>query len=495
MASTSTVAAPVAIPRAAESSALRAVPAAATITGVAVILKLAYGPWYLNYDARYALLWARDAWRGYKPEYLAPFASTPHPLATALSSLALPFGDSAGAVVMWTMLLLFGACVWLVYRLGETLFSRWVGVVAGLAVLTRPALERDALLAYQDVGFAALVLAAVLAEARRPRQGHRVAVLLALAGLLRPEAWLLSALNLGWNWRSADRRRRVALLALAAAGPLLWALSDWVITGDPLHSLHGTAQLAVANDRRRHLWQVPYWTVQYFRSIVREPLMVAIPIGLVFAYRWRLRQAWLPLVAAATLTAVFVIGPAFGLPLISRYLRTPAELLALFYGLAVAGFTLLPPSRARTRWTVAGVVSLGLSVAFLPWHVDKLRALRDRTIREGRLYGDLEQVARAPVVRAAFAACGPLTTADHKPIPYLRDWLGGNPGSVRTIENGLGSLGRLLLVPRRSADALAFYGHKFPAHTAQRPAGWRTLERGRDFAVYAAPTCVTRPPS
>jgi hypothetical protein len=104
-------------------------------------------------------------------------------------------------------------------------------------------------------------------------------------------------------------------------------------------------------------------------------------------------------------------------------------------------------------------------------------------------------VARAPVVRAAFAACGPLTTADHKPIPYLRDWLGGNPGSVRTIENGLGSLGRLLLVPRRSADALAFYGHKFPAHTAQRPAGWRTLERGRDFAVYAAPTCVTRPPS
>ena len=35
--------------------------------------------------------------------------------------------------------------------------------------------------------------------------------------------------------------------------------------------------------------------------------------------------------------AVFMIGPFFGLPLIGRYVRTPSVLLALFYGLAVAG--------------------------------------------------------------------------------------------------------------------------------------------------------------
>ena len=61
----------------------------AVIAGVAIVLKLVYAPWYLNYDARYALLWARDAWRGHKPEYLADFAPTPHPLETAVSSLAL----------------------------------------------------------------------------------------------------------------------------------------------------------------------------------------------------------------------------------------------------------------------------------------------------------------------------------------------------------------------------------------------------------------------
>src|SRR4051794_34495171 len=176
---TSTAAAPAAIPRSAAASV--ALPAA-VIAGVAVLLKLVYAPWFLNYDARYALLWARDAWRGHKPEYLADFAPTPHPLETALSSLALPFGDHADTLVTWVTLLLFGACVWLVYRIGETLFGRWVGIVAAAAVLTRPALERDAVLAYQDAGFAALVLGAVLAEARRPRTGLRVPVLLALAG-------------------------------------------------------------------------------------------------------------------------------------------------------------------------------------------------------------------------------------------------------------------------------------------------------------------------
>src|SRR6201990_1474620 len=105
-----------AIPRA-RRRAGAALPAA-VIVGVAVVLKLVYAPRSLNYDARSALLWARDAWRGHKPEYLADFAPTPHPLETAASSLALPFGDHADTLGTWVTLLLFGACVWLLYRLG-----------------------------------------------------------------------------------------------------------------------------------------------------------------------------------------------------------------------------------------------------------------------------------------------------------------------------------------------------------------------------------------
>jgi hypothetical protein len=240
---------------------------------------------------------------------------------------------------------------------------------------------------------------------------------------------------------------------------------------------------------------VPYWTVQYFGYIVREPLVVAIPIGLVFAYVHRLRNAILPLAAAAAMTSIFVIGPIFGLPLIGRYLRTPAELLSLFYGLAVCGFLLLPPGKSRDRWRIAGFVALGLSIAFLPWHAAMLRDLHKRAHRDSALYADLKQIAQAPKVQAAFKACTPLSTADHRPIPYVRYWLGGDPGSVGTIEAHASPLGKLLLVPRRSVQAKRFYGKNFPVATAKRPAGYRILFQNRSYRVYAAPACVTRPPS
>ena len=49
----------------------------------------------------------------------------------------------------------------------------------------------QALTANVDVPFLALVLAAATLEAARPRRGLPVLALLAVAGLLRPEAWLL----------------------------------------------------------------------------------------------------------------------------------------------------------------------------------------------------------------------------------------------------------------------------------------------------------------
>ncbi len=178
----------------------RLAPGVVTTVVVAAVLDLVYGPWFLNYDARYALLWARDLAHGFTPEYTADFAPTPHPLQTAMGLLALPFGDASDDVLTWMVLLSFGALVYLTFRLGSELFSPWVGAVAALAVLTRPALQRDALIAYQDVPFAALVVAAVLLEARRPRRGAAVLALLAVAGLLRPEAWVLSGLYVLWAW-------------------------------------------------------------------------------------------------------------------------------------------------------------------------------------------------------------------------------------------------------------------------------------------------------
>ena len=454
--------------------------AGAVIAGAALVLWLVYRPWHLNYDARYALLWARDFWTGHAPEYTADFAPTPRPLQTAASSLALPFGDGADDVLTWMTLLCFGALCWVVYRLGARLFSPWAGAVAALVVFTRPALERDALLAYQDIPFALLVVGAVLLEAQRPRRGVPVLALLAVAGLVRPEAWVLSGLYVLYL-------RRPGLLALAAVAPATWALTDWLVTGDALHSLHGTADLAVSNERRRDLADVPVWTPQYFGFALREPLVIGVPIGLVFAWRHARRPAALPLAVVAAMTLVFAVGPIFGLPLIRRYIGTPAVLLALFYGLAVCGWALLPRGQRR-GWAIAAAFAAALSLAFIPWHAGMLSQIERRFDRDDRLYGDLQAVGEAPRVRATFAACAPLRTGDHRPVPFIRFWLDGDPGTVNTRR------GRMLLMPRRSPTTRhVYHGEEFPR--VAPPAGWATIYENRSWRVYAAPGCVTRPPS
>jgi hypothetical protein len=466
----------------------RLAPPLLTVAGVAALLWLLYRPWFLNYDARYALLWARDLWTGHTPGYTASYAPTPHPLQTAISSLALPFGDAADDVATLGMLVGFGVLVWLAFRLGAALFTPWAGVVAALVVATRPALERDALLAYQDIPFAALVVGAVLLEVRRRRRGVPVLALLVLAGLMRPEAWVLGGLYVLWLWPALTPRRRAALLALAALAPALWALTDWLVTGDALHSLHGTAELAASNNRRRHVEQVPLWTAKYLGYALREPLVVGVPIGLAFAWLHARRRSLLPLAVALAMTAVFAAGPVFGLPLIRRYMETPAVLLAVFYGLAVCGWTTLPPGPARRRWRAIGVLAAALSVAWLPWHVPLLQTVHARIASDSILYGDLRAAGRAPAVRARFAQCRPLTAGDHRPMPFIRWWLDGPPGSVTTVEGGASPLGRMLLLPRKGPTTRRIYGPAtFPKVTV--PAGWTRVYRNRSWRVYAAPGC------
>lgn len=474
----------------------RWLPAAAVVLAVAVAVKLVYGPWYLNYDARYALLWAGDLVHGATPDYGADFAPTPHPLSTAWSVLALPFGDSGDQMIVWLALLSFGVVVWLAYRLGAELFHPAVGLVTALTVLTRPALERDAILGYQDVTFGALVLGAVLLESRRPRRGAPVLGLLVLAGLLRPEAWVLGGLYWLYLLPSRSWRTRIGLGALVWLAPAVWVLGDLAVTGDALHSLHGTADLAAEANRRRRVDQVPFWTAKYFGYVLREPLLLGVPLGLLFAWRRRLRPALLPLAVAVAMVLVFAVNPLFGLPLIGRYVRTPSVLLALFYGLAVAGWLMLRADDCRRRrWQAVGAVALLASVVYLPWHVGLLSGLETRVDRNGTMYRQLRDIARDARVKASFVSCGGrITAADHRPIPYLRYWLHAGPYSVGTVEAGASPLSRVLLVPRRTREPRFFYKENFP-RDVQPPASWTKVAQNGSWRVWADPTCASVQPN
>ncbi len=251
----------------------------------------------VNYDTLYSLVWGRQLAQGQTPDLDVPLAPTPHPLGTLLGVLAAPLslhddsGVHGGAATSATLAVAFLALAVLgliVYELGRAWFDPWVGVLAAVIILTRrPVLDFGAR-AYIDIPYVALVLGALLVETRRPRAGVAVLALLAVAGLIRPEAWLFSGAYVAYLLVCGERdgRRIAGLVAIAASGPLLWMLSDWIVAGDPLHSLTGTRDTAKQLGRITGIGHVPTTVPRRLGEILREPVLFGALGGLVFAWLW-----------------------------------------------------------------------------------------------------------------------------------------------------------------------------------------------------------------
>src|SRR5215216_1796355 len=187
-----------------------------------------FGHAFLNYDTFYALLWGTDLAHGRTPDYSVAVAPTPHPLAEAVGIVLTPFGDGAEDLMLALGLLGLGMLVVGVFRLGAELFGPAAGVVAAAIIATRVPILNFGIRGYVDLPTVAFVVWAAVLEARRPRRGAAALVLLALAGLLRPEAWLYAGAYLVWLALDRDARtdpgRRGALArmaALAAAAPAI----------------------------------------------------------------------------------------------------------------------------------------------------------------------------------------------------------------------------------------------------------------------------------
>lgn len=462
-------------------------PAVLTILGAPFVLFLIYGRPYLNYDASYALVWANDIANGFTPDYNGFIAPTPHPLQTLVSFLALPFGELTEDLLAWTVMVAFGALVWIVYQLGSELFNKPAGVLAALVILSRPAFAKNAEAAYQDIPFVLFVCWALLLEVRAARRGWPVLLLLTLAGLLRPEGWVLAGVYWLYLFPAREWRERVPLALLAAAGPVLWALSDWAVTGDLLHSFHGTKDLAAQLDRPRSPAEAPFWTLKFLAWTLREPLMVGVPIGTVFVLMYARRQAKILLGVAGLMTLLFIASTVGGLPLIARYVLTPTVLLAIVYAAGVFGWRTLPEgSRERERWQWIGAASLALSIVFVPWHIGLIREQARKIGNYGSIQRDLRDVADAPTVREFYRRCGRVSTNNHRPVPAFRYELDGPPGSVQTLADPNHPLAETILFPRDRAIALKYY-NQVPSLTP--PAGYATVHTSWAWRLYASPRC------
>jgi hypothetical protein len=465
------------------------------IVGVPLLYFAVYGPPYLNYDASYSLVWAQDIARGFTPDYNGFIAPTPHPLQTFASFLALPLGDATTGVLAWLVMLSFGALCWVVFLIGRELFNSPVGVLAAIVVITRPAFAKNVLAAYQDIPFILFVCWALLLEIRRPHRGAPVLVLLALAGLLRPEAWLLSGLYWLWMWRERDMRGRALLALIVASAPLLWALSDWAISGDLLHSLHGTSALAAQLDRPRSPLVAPFWTLKFFAWTLREPLIIGVPIGLIYCWFCARREGLILFGVAGLMSVVFVLSTIGGLPLIARYVLTPTVLLAVIYAAGCFGWVSLPTGFPRRDfWKWLGFCSLALSILFIPWFVPIAKDTARKIDNYQSIQGDLRAVAQNQTVQKFNRLCGRISTTDHRPVPAFRYELGGPPGSVQTIGNPETPLAALALFPASQEIVDRFYSQKKPDLTPPLDAAGRPYEvvfRSWAWKLYASPECVS----
>ncbi len=425
---------------------------AAGLGALGAALWLLVGTGLVNYDTLYSLVWGRELVQGRTPDVEVPLAPTPHPLGTLLGILLSPLSIASDAAVHGeaaqtaTLILAFLALAvlgWVVYRLGAAWFDPWAGVLAAAIVLTRrPVLDFGAR-AYVDIPYVALVLGALLVETRRPRAGLPVLALLAVAGLIRPEAWLFSAAYVVYLVVRGERdpRRLAALCAVAASGPLLWALSDWIVAGSPLHSLTGTRDTAAELGRITGLQHVPGTVPRRIGEILREPVLVGAAGGLVFAWLWLRPRVTLALATAAVALAAFCVLAAAGLPILGRYLLLPAAIGAILCGAGAFGWRALPEGDRRRRpWAWFGLVTLVLLLGFTPAQVARIGDLRDALERQDQIQDDLRALVHDPpaLVRGG---CAPVGVPNHRPIPLLALWLDVSPGRIVSLQERTIALG------------------------------------------------------
>lgn len=417
------------------AAARRLLPALFGTALLSVLVAAFYGRGrLLNYDTSYSLLWGSELARGQIPDITIPFAPTQHPLATLLGALLTlpgtgPVPHAGAATAAWELLAIvfLGALGYLTFALGRHWFGAGAGVVAAAVLLTREPVLSYGIRAYVDIPYICLLLGALLVESRRPRAGRPVLVLLALAGLLRPEAWLFSLIYLAWLWRGGSLRREHLLWA--ACAPLLWAASDLIQTGNPIHSFSATQSSAEELGRVTGITNVPATLPRRLGEILRVPGLLAGAGGGLLALLL-LRDRARALAAAGVIAVLaFVALAAAGLPILTRYLLGPAAILAIFAGAAVCGWSrLAPDDRRRRPWqTFAALCLLAFAVLGAnQWQ--RLTGTRHALVTQRAILTELRTLA--PL---AGSGC-PVGVPNRRPVPQLALWTGRPAASIRSAQ-------------------------------------------------------------
>ena len=419
-----------------------------------------------NYDTIYYLLWGRELAQGMSPDYGAPLAPTPHPLYHLFGAVLSPLGDGAITVAVVFAYISLGLLAWLIYRLGAAWLDRPIGLLAAFLVMTSAPILSNGLRAYIDIPYMVFVLAALLIETKRPRAGWPVLLLLALAGLLRPEAWLFAgfyflylALELtpapedgkpglrsrlpGLRLRDGGIDRKLILMAcLAAAGPVIWVLFDLITTGNLLYSFTGTRETVETLERETGPVDVVLFGPRRLGEVMQWPGMVGALFGVVFCLKTMPRRVMLGFAAAVAALIAFAIMGAAGLAIIPRYTMLAASILFIFAAASVLGWRLLEPGHPwRRPWQIAAALVVVLYIAWLPNQYDLLSKVDRDLSNQSLVERDLEELVDEGAFippndlpgELSVESCLPISVPNHRAVPRLAFWLDLRPSDIVSI--------------------------------------------------------------
>jgi hypothetical protein len=510
------------------SSVKEGAPVGGAIAVGALALRLITGVGFVNYDTLYALAWGGQLSRGVAPAYNIPIAPTPHPLLELLGLLLVPLGPHTAEVLTVALAFLaLSGCGWVLYALGREWFGRAAGVLAALLFLSRAEVLSYGVRSYVDLPYLLLALSALLVESRHQRARRRnagrdedvnssarpgrgagtpVLVLLALAGLLRPEAWVFSGLywlyTMGftprWARRSIgrrsphtqqlarsrlpDRREIVRLAALAGAAPVVWILSDLLITGNPLWSLTHTQQTAETLHRVTGIANVPEYIPRRIGEILRPPVLVGAALGGVLSLLYLRRRALLGAVVGVIAVLVFAFFASLGLTINTRYAFLTSAILCIFCSAGVFGWTQLPARDPRRRWWLgAGALVLIALVVYTPSQYRAAHRQMRTFARQHSIEGQLLALVHQGAVNLR---CGPVGVPNHAPVPLLALYLKTSPRNIVSLQSGHIHYGVYVDPANKEVEEDYVLDSRDPVEPVSVPPGFSEAATNRSWLVF-----------
>jgi hypothetical protein len=329
-------------------------------------------------------------------------------------------GGTAGpAVIIALAFLCFGASLAGVLELGRACHSLWTGVLAAGILATSLSLWWVTVVSAFDVVAVALVIWAVVLEARAPRRGMPVLVLLSVAGLQRPEVWLLSAAYWLYLAPALDWRQRVETALVAAASPAIWLAGDLLATNQATHSVTTTHAVIAGAPEQGAVSYVVDTLRDASREVLRLPALLGGLAGLILALTLGPARLRLPAAAVALGVVAFVVIGLAGLPLTDRYILATGALLTVFCAYAVVGWWSRRRQWLGRVWALgAGALVVGV-LATLPLHADALRNVESVANARREAVNGIRALAATPVAGKLLRTCGPIYLPYDDPIPYL----------------------------------------------------------------------------